>query len=792
MSTVRNASAKRDDKIHILVLGDVNLDTLLVPLPAPDKVQLAWHEARNYWRLRRRGGAWLIAEILEAALASPSFVSERNRIVVETYDRQLHGVDDPTIESTFATHYLTSAAILGLFPQTRVRNSATSKQVYRIAQFLGWIHNEPRIMRGERDTTAYDRRLTQCLKDFAEYNQVPRDILVLHDTASHFRSLGPEFITDIIGRQFDASTTWIVWHMYSPLAQGNLWDAIAANKQWLDRTIAVVSMECLREQGMNLPQTTSLEQESYLFVEGMQTNQRLKKLAEVSKIVAHQHREGALLYDRALQLASSCYYCPNVSADRPSSTFGTMVGYTSILVAAIVRGMVWSRLAGSTDPTEGIIAGAKQSAVLDHLHFLHGFGDKEVLNSVTRGHLANPYQRMFATLSDLRNAKWEFEGQSYLATALELPKDQAQLKSWSRVDGFLKNAVTPDVTIDDILCNIVRRGLKKVAEVEPKYNSLTQIVPDTPPQAVQCPYETHGVLKTADRKEIDSFANIRRIIEKYLSDRHWTSPLSIAVFGEPGSGKNFTIQQILESVNPEIAKRPLEFNMAQFTSPKDLEIAFHKIQDEAVVGQVPLVFFDEFDAEDLLWLKFFLAPMQDRKFKAGESTYRIGRAIFVFAGGVSKSWNEFYERRKQDQKLFMPKKGPDFVSRLRGYLDIPSINVPTEDNLEQGQSHSAKPIDYVLMFRRAILLRSLLEAHLPDVIDQGSKEARIDPDVVRAFLRVPRYEHEVRSMRAIIEMSRPSARAAFHKSALPAPDQLKMHVDPKEFWDLISRSTQKS
>jgi hypothetical protein len=111
--------------------------------------------------------------------------------------------------------------------------------------------------------------------------------------------------------------------------------------------------------------------------------------------------------------------------------------------------------------------------------------------------------------------------------------------------------------------------------------------------------------------------------------------------------------------------------------------------------------------------------MQDRKFKAGESTYRIGRAIFVFAGGVSKSWDTFYEQRKDDEKFFIPQKGPDFVSRLRGYLDIPSINAPTE-NLQQGDPPSAKPVSDVLMFRRAILLRSLLEAHLPDRLNNDA------------------------------------------------------------------------
>jgi hypothetical protein len=411
---------------------------------------------------------------------------------------------------------------------------------------------------------------------------------------------------------------------------------------------------------------------------------------------------------------------------------------------------------------------------------------------------------------------------------LPLPvlKENETLKKWSRITGFFerkfnhsdkyeevaqdasakkktfaeytvaeKNAFAEYTQTD--LQKIVRCGLEKVIEEDTASRKESHL-PGTPDRTVLCPFETHGKIKTAFRDEIESFASIRRIMEKYLYDETWTSPLSIAVFGPPGAGKSFTISQILGTVNPDVAKRPLEFNVAQFSGPKDLEIAFHKVQDVAVAGGIPLVFFDEFDADfdgiKLGWLKYFLAPMQDGKFKAGENIYRIGRAIFVFAGGIFESWSDFYEKHKENNNKasgkgrknkvsknnservshteFRSAKGPDFVSRLRGHLDIKTINCPDGDD----------KVPLILKFRRAVLLRSLLKDHIKEIFDNNTDEARIDSDLLRAFLTVPRYEHESRSMRAIIEMSRASPRGRFQKSSLPAREQLQMHVNVDDFF----------
>ena len=51
----------------------------------------------------------------------------------------------------------------------------------------------------------------------------------------------------------------------------------------------------------------------------------------------------------------------------------------------------------------------------------------------------------------------------------------------------------------------------------------------------------------------------------------------------------------------------------------------------------PVFFFDEFDAASdgapLGWLSWFLAPMQDGVVLAPGGAWKVGKAVFIFAGG---------------------------------------------------------------------------------------------------------------------------------------------------------------
>jgi hypothetical protein len=206
--------------------------------------------------------------------------------------------------------------------------------------------------------------------------------------------------------------------------------------------------------------------------------------------------------------------------------------------------------------------------------------------------------------------------------------------------------------------------------------------------------------------------------------------------------------------------------------------AFHQVRDAGLSGKLPLVFWDEFDSTlnniELGWLRYFLEPMQDGTFLEGQVSHPIGRAIFVFAGGTRATFQEFSQSEMaKNLKKFKDVKGPDFVSRLRGFLNILGPN-------PLNRSPAADPCHVV---RRSILLRSMLKRGCPGLVKGG--KLQIDEGVLGAFLRVSSYRHGARSMESLIAASTLSGKTFFGRSCLPPFAQLNLHVDGIEFQTLV-------
>ncbi len=287
----------------------------------------------------------------------------------------------------------------------------------------------------------------------------------------------------------------------------------------------------------------------------------------------------------------------------------------------------------------------------------------------------------------------------------------------------------------------------------------------------QIPLESMGHWSSVDRIEIESMRSVRNIIAEYLEKPGRPRPLSLAVFGPPGSGKSFAIKQMASVITPH--HNPLgslEFNLSQFRDADELPAAFQQVRDMRLREYLPLVFWDEFDSalkgQELGWLVNFLAPMQDGAFAQDGINRPIGPAIFIFAGGTHATMDSFKARA-----LELPSaKATDFLSRLRGFVDVLG---PNPDS----------PEDRTFHLRRAILLRAVLQRNAPQIFDGDAM--RIDDSLLAAFLDVPTYLHGSRSMEAIIEMSAISRKLAFERSSLPAVHQLALHVDSDAFMRIV-------
>jgi len=287
-----------------------------------------------------------------------------------------------------------------------------------------------------------------------------------------------------------------------------------------------------------------------------------------------------------------------------------------------------------------------------------------------------------------------------------------------------------------------------------------------------------GGLQTIDRFEIEGFHNISNLIVEYANKKFAKNeditPLSIAVFGSPGSGKSFGVKQIAKSLQ-ECNIKTDTVNVAQISSEEELGAAFQKVRDIVFEDKLPLVFFDEFDSGELKWLKNFLMPMQDGKFKDASGEHPLGKCILVFAGGTASSFKDFIAPMSsadtQVQQKFKNVKGPDFASRIKGTIDIAGPNRRDDS-------------DNACILRRALLLRSLCERDERLKANVEEKKPFIDDNILMAMLYISEYKHGARSMETILKMSK-IENGVWLPSGLPMGSQMSVHLNDRKFTDIL-------
>jgi hypothetical protein len=726
-------SAQRSPKV--VVSGDVTMDWNLARVRRLKEALPAWNaddRTRASWQ---RGGAAMLADLIEAVANTMRRDGEANWAILKmgSPTEPVHPLDD---------RFHHSYAMWSQFSHGKASGSGGEGSAWRVDEFLGL---DPSPVDGPADWQ-------RVVGDTPEV-----DLVVIDDAALGFRTqpgLWPQAVPE------GECHTPILLKMARPVAQGALWEHLREN--CADRLIVVMTVNDLRRTEVQISRELSWERTAQDLFWELTHNPRVNALSRCAHVVISFDTAGAFLLsgagtgsgrgsDRESEVKCRLFFDPKIvegmwGQDRP----GRMIGYTSCLAAAIARQIMLDP--ARPDLPRGIQAG------LAAMRLLHQKGYEEQTTSTGQPNLVFPAGMIADSLASAEPQFAVAEVQDP-ARFLSRPASQGTAEPEAGLWSILKDRYTD--TLDKVAQEIVLKGVEAALEGVP----LGQF----------------DKLVTADRREIESLRSIRSLIAEYCRQSQ-NRPLCIAVFGPPGSGKSFAVKQVARSVCSDDIK-PLEFNLSQIGGHEGLLDALHQVRDIGLAGQIPLVFWDEFDTafdgQPLGWLRYFLAPMQDGSFQHGQITHPIGRCIFVFAGGTCARVEDF-PTVLPDDKEFARTKGPDFISRLKGYVNILGPNP---------QVSAGDKADPYHVIRRAIMLRFVLYNTARQIFQRqnGGEVPSVDPGVLRALLHTREYKHGVRSMEAIVAMSLLAGRSSFERSCLPAEAQLDLHVDGREFLSLAQQ-----
>jgi hypothetical protein len=704
-----NMANKKPERV-VVVAGDITMDWNIATSKGTIGTNPSWTQDVNSSIFWQRGGAAQLADLIEA-------ISENLPVDCKYIVRQMDTPRQEVFPSDKRYHH----SITMWAPFKFSEKTPLEKHAWRVEHFLGI----------DRRTDNDDLSMKVIQDDPSA------QLLILDDGGLGFRdqeTLWPQAIQPM------KKNPWVLLKMAQPVARGPLWDRLI--NDFSKKLVVVTTVNDLRQTAVQISQSISWERTAQDVSWELTYNPQVNSLSRCAYVIVSFYNAGAILLSwKTGRVKATLFFDPFAMEGEWERQYpGHIVGYTSCLTTAIVRQMMLNPL--HPDFARGIQTGLY---AMRYLH-IEGFGERGM--PITQTDLRFPIQKVAQEICRDMNPLSVAEIQDPTQYLLESTPPRSSLLQrgfWT----ILEDRYTG--SLEEIARQIVLTGFDKALR--------------------EVPIGRFGGLVTLDRREIEALHSIQNLISEYCRYTQ-KKPLSVAVFGPPGSGKSFGVEQVAKSILGEISV--LTFNLSQFGQPEDLYDALHQVRDVSLSGKIPLVFWDEFDTtlngQPLGWLRYLLAPMQDGSFQEGQLVHPIGRCIFVFAGGTSHCMDEFGSKLTEEGKRAV--KLPDFVSRLRGFLNILGPN-PQE-------STSRDPF---FILRRAIVLRSIFERTAPQIIQ--NKVVNIDLGILRAFLMTRNYKHGVRSMESIVGMSTLAGKTAYERSSLPSEEQLTLHVEARDFLALV-------
>ena len=589
------------------------------------------------------------------------------------------------------------------------------------------------------------------------------------------------------------------------------------NELWThhrENTIAFVYADTFRWAGLNISKQVSWERTAQDFLSQLYTDQRLLRFGEFRHTVVRFGVVGAIhSYNigghEPKRRVHRLYFDPaaeQYGVFRDAARDGDLIGNQSIFVTSVLQALAHYLCltpGGGQDEyrvAETIGDGIKMAILRCQAHVARGYGsdDAKAKRFFCEGGFA---QELFARNDPvfMKNMVGSTLPGCGSHSASYLP-DRMIADERIPVGSLSWNILnqSAEYRLVEIAHKIVTHGLDRALNrIDGAKNSRNRPVwaPVVKLKGMR------DALELVDRREIEGFRSVHNLLRDVvcaIGSKHSSRtqaqaqdtgprrhrPLSIAVFGPPGSGKSYAVSVLAESAherNGSVMART--FNLAAADGLEQFAEAIKWARNQQKFGVTPVVGLDEFDCqfqqEELGWLKHFLRMMEhwespdERKPKVD----RVGDApILFFMGGTSYTYRDFLRVNsgaKEQELKFARAKGPDFVSRLSGHIDIIGPN-PTDE------------YDQAYVIRRALVLRRALAERIPERFrgrPTTPYSAWFQDEIIRAMLKVSSYRHGSRSIGAIVNMCVPFAgeHGKYVTASLPTIPQLDMHVDGKEF-----------
>jgi hypothetical protein len=743
-----SAEPARPTVPQILVLGNLAFETALIPKRATGRE--AFRKCSDWV------GATIIKEMISQALNSG-----KNGPTATAPSVRIHPASPPPDDLKAKCEELTT--IFDQFP--RRSDGKKSDTVWRVKENY-------RALPVGNGAEIYGAHLEECIRACPD-----PDIVVIYEQDPKFRDAFKELAEKLHKTQSKESNRRSAPTFIVALADDVNKASIEAAKRIFGKatTIVLLTADGLRRSGLNIVAYGSIERTIQHLSACLPKNPLKEILDHSSHLLVLFEETGAVCINNTGRRQGSIHFCPNFDrvAQMEKEIYGRVPGRMAIALTAVTRA-VHEWLTRSQGQSLDLDPSLRLAVVAYNTLFDTGF-EKE-----------NPFQTAKAALSpkEVEKLKGSLDPdgpkRELLVSSLVFPLDPEVLRGWSRLDCLSD----PDIALKMVL-NGVEAACRDYKARAGAGQRLWW-----PGSQITCPFMQVGKLQTFDRDEIERLADLAKLMRKYHDDTSWSTPLSIAVFGPPGAGKSFAVKELMKAVNPAIKESSiLTFNLAQFDSLELLTEAFHQVQDQALsADDVPLVIFDEFDSSfqgsTLGWLKYFLAPMEDGLFRGRTGNYKVGRAVFLFAGGTADSFNSFTQARaepkiksgarpnkSQEQRTDMKAvKLPDFASRLMAHLDVLGINPPSGKSKVESDSDKTRR-----RVRRATLLRSLLVEFANPIIGPDGT-ADVAEEVVQAFLNEKViYKNQARSMKALVRGARWIGKR-FLVASLPSRSFIELHT----------------